>query len=268
MLRNQKETMARNNNSTWTQWRFGPLLRLAGLLWIPAAALDGIAAEATRVTQPHIIFFLVDDLGIADVGFRGGKEIKTPNIDRIAKSGAVLDQFYVQPVCTPTRAAFLTGRYPIRYGLQTGVVRPRFAFGLSLQERLLPQVLREAGYTTAICGKWHLGHLSPEYLPTRRGFDHQYGHYNGAIDYFQHTRDGGFDWHRNDKVCRDEGYSTELIAKESVRLIEAQPTNKPLFLYVPFTAVHGPYQVPERYLQRYPDLKGLRRKYAAMLSAA
>jgi arylsulfatase A-like enzyme len=226
-----------------------------------------LALVAHGATQPNIIFFLVDDLGSADVGFRGGKEIKTPHIDRIAASGVVLDQFYVQPVCSPTRAAFLTGRYPIRYGLQTGVIRPRFAYGLSLEERLLPQALREAGYTTAICGKWHLGHMSPEYLPTRRGFDHQYGHYNGALDYFAHTRDGGFDWHRDDKVSRDEGYSTELIARECVRLIEAQPANKPLFLYVPFTGVHAPYQVPERYLAAYPKLKGLRRKYAGMLSA-
>lgn len=216
---------------------------------------------------PNVIFFLVDDLGSADVGFRGGKEIKTPHIDRIAKSGAVLEQFYVQPLCSPTRAALLTGRYPIRYGLQTGVVRPRFAFGLSLQERLLPEALRDAGYTTAICGKWHLGHITPEYLPTRRGFDHQYGHYNGALDHFTHIRDGGFDWHRNDKVCRDEGYTTELIARECIRLIEAQPADRPLFLYVPFTGVHGPYQAPRRYLDRYPELKGQRRRYAAMLSA-
>jgi arylsulfatase A-like enzyme len=127
--------------------------------------------------------------------------------------------------------------------------------------------LRAAGYTTAISGKWHLGHMSPEYLPTRRGFDHQYGHYNGALDYFTHLRDGAFDWHRDDRVCRDEGYSTELIARECVRLIEGQATNKPLFLYVPFNGVHGPYQVPARYTAPYSKLEGQRRTYAGMLAA-
>src|SRR5438270_2513142 len=179
----------------------------------PAAQAAGGAAK-----KPNILFLLIDDLGYTDVGFNGST-IKTPNIDRLAKSGARLSSFYVQPVCSPTRAALMTGRYPMRHGLQVGVVRPWAQYGLPLGERTLPQALREAGYETAICGKWHLGHFRPEYLPTRRGFDHQYGHYNGALDYFTHVRDAGFDWHRDDKVNRDEGYSTFLVAKEAVRLI-------------------------------------------------
>jgi arylsulfatase A-like enzyme len=131
----------------------------------------------------------------------------------------------------------------------------------------LPAALKEAGYTTAICGKWHLGHFQRAYLPTQRGFDHQYGHYNGALDYFDHTRDGGFDWHRDDQVCRDEGYATHLIAKESVRLIEQHDVQRPLFLYVPFNAVHSPLQVPEKYLEAFPHLTGPRQKYAGMLTA-
>ena len=210
---------------------------------------------------------IADDLGRADCGFMGGTEIKTPHLDLLAKQGAILDQFYVQPVCSPTRAAFLTGRYPMRYGLQVSVVRPWADYGLPLEERLLPQVLRDAGYETAIVGKWHLGTVKPEYLPTRRGFDHQYGHYNGALDYFTHIRDGGFDWHRDDKECRDEGYSTHLLAKESARLILERDKSKPLFLYVPFNAVHSPHQVPEQYLKPYAHLKGTRQKYAGMLAA-
>jgi arylsulfatase A-like enzyme len=112
-----------------------------------------------------------------------------------------------------------------------------------------------------------LGHFRPEYLPTRRGFDHQYGHYNGAIDYFKLERDGGADWHRDDKVCRDEGYSTSLIAREAERLIKEQPKDKPLFLYVPFNAVHSPFQVPAIYCQPYANLQGDRRNYAGMLAA-
>jgi arylsulfatase A-like enzyme len=136
-----------------------------------------------------------------------------------------------------------------------------------LEERFLPQALKDAGYETAIVGKWHLGHFSPDYLPTHRGFDHQYGHYNGALDYFTHVRDGGFDWHRDDKACRDEGYSTHLVATEAVRLIKSHDAAKPLFLYVPFNAVHAPHQVPEKYKAPYANLAEPRRTYAGMLAA-
>jgi arylsulfatase A-like enzyme len=169
------------------------------------------------------------------VSYHGG-EIKTPNLDQLAARGAKLEQFYVQPVCSPTRAALLTGRYPMRHGLQVGVVRPWAQYGLPLEEQTLAQGLKQAGYFTAICGKWHLGHFQKPYLPTERGFDHQYGHYNGALDYFTHERDGGFDWHRNGETCRDEGYTTELIGNEAVRLIEHHDFKRPLFLYVPFNA--------------------------------
>src|SRR5687767_4443154 len=133
--------------------------------------------------KPNIVFLLADDLGYTDVGFHGS-EIKTPSIDRLAAGGARLEAFYVQPVCSPTRAALMTGRYPMRHGLQVGVVRPWAKYGLPLGERTLAEALRSAGYRTAIVGKWHLGHFEPAYLPTRRGFDHQYGHYNGALDYW------------------------------------------------------------------------------------
>ncbi len=124
-------------------------------------------------------------------------------------------------------------------------VRPWAQYGLPLDERTLPQALSEVGYATAIVGKWHLGHFTREYLPTSRGFQHQYGHYNGAaLDYFTHDRDGGHDWHRDDKVNRDEGYSTTLLAREAVRLVNEHDPSKPLLLYVPLQAVHGPYQVP------------------------
>jgi arylsulfatase A-like enzyme len=233
-----------------------------------AAALLGVAraGAAAAPERPNIVYLLLDDLGWKDVGYHGG-EIKTPNLDRLATSGARLEQFYVMPVCTPTRAALLTGRYPMRYGLQTGVNRPWAEWGLPLEERLLPQRLKEAGYITAIVGKWHLGASSRPYLPTQRGFDHQYGHYCGAIDYFTHDRDGGFDWHRDDRVSRDAGYSTDLIGQEAVRLIDAQPAGKPLFLYVPFNAPHSPLQVPQEHLERYAHIPKLqRRKYAAMVT--
>lgn len=230
------------------------------------APLAAAAAATATPPPPNIVLILSDDHGWADVGWHG-TEIKTPHLDKLAAAGAKLEQFYVQPVCSPTRAALMTGRYPMRHGLQTGVVRPWAQYGLPLEERTLPQMLKEAGYTTAICGKWHLGHFAPAYLPTHRGFDHQYGHYNGALDYFTHERDGGFDWHRDDQVCRDEGYSTFLVAKEAARLIAEKPADRPLFLYVPFNAVHSPHQVPPKYKEPYAHLPEPRRTYAAMVAA-
>ena len=208
----------------------------------------------------------MDDLGHTDVGFTGSKDIRTPHIDRLAKEGAVLDSFYVQPVCSPTRAALLTGRYPTRTGVYS-IITPGAPWGLPLAERTLPQALREAGYTTAICGKWHLGEFQPAYTPTQRGFDRQYGHMFGQIDYFKHTRGAKSDWYRDDKPLTEEGYTTHLVSKEACRIIRGQPADKPLFLYVPFNGVHGPFQVPEEYKQAYPNLKGVRQTMAGMISA-
>jgi len=235
--------------------------------WLAASTwLTGAAVAADEAPRPNIVVILADDLGWGDVGWHGS-EIKTPNLDKLAASGARLENFYVQPLCSPTRAAFLTGRYPMRHGLQVGVVRPWAQYGLPLEERTLSNALREAGYETAIAGKWHLGHFRPEYLPTRRGFDHQYGHYNGALDYNTHVRDEGHDWHRDDAENHDEGYSTHLIGREAARVIADHATDRPLFLYVPFNAVHGPHQVPPRYKKPYADLKEPRRTYAGMLAA-
>jgi arylsulfatase A-like enzyme len=233
------------------------------------AALLGLALLtiiARSAEKPDIIFLLADDLGAYDVGWRGS-EIKTPNLDNLAASGAKLDQFYVQPVCSPTRASLMTGRYPIRYGLQVGVIRPWADYGLPLEERILPQALHDVGYTTAICGKWHLGSFDKAYWPNARGFDHSYGHLFGAIDYFTHIRDGKDDWYRDGQPLKEEGYSTHLVTRDAVNVIKQQPKDKPLFLYVPFNAVHAPHQVPEKYAAPYTNLAEPRRTYAGMLTA-
>ncbi len=245
-----------------------------GLASIPASLLaaeprmtEPAATGAGPVAaKPNIVVILADDLGRHDCGFMGG-EISTPRLDKLAAAGAKLDAFYVQPVCSPTRAAFLTGRYPMRHGLQVGVVRPWAQYGLPLEERTLSSALKEAGYTTGIVGKWHLGHFQKAYLPTQRGFDFQYGHYNGALDYFTHIRDEGFDWHRNDQVSRDEGYSTHLIGREAAKFVEQHAGKQPFFLYVPFNAVHAPHQVPDEYTKPYGSLTGDRKLYAGMLAA-
>ena len=123
----------------------------------------------------------------------------------------MLEVFYGQPVGSPTRATLMTGRYAVRTGVYT-IVRPGAAWGLPLAERTLASALREAGFEPAICGKWHLGEFQAGYQPTRRGFDHQYGQWFGAIDYFTHQRDGVVDWHRDDQPSRDEGYATHLLS--------------------------------------------------------
>lgn len=228
-----------------------------------AACAQG--AEPTP-SKPNIVFILSDDHGYADTGFNGSTEIKTPELDKLAASGTVLTSHYVQPVCSPTRACLMTGRHVTRTGVYW-VVRPNAKWGLPLAERTLPQALREAGYVTAICGKWHLGEFQPQYRPTQRGFDHQYGHWFGALDYFTHKRNGQHDWHRNDEPNHDKGYTTHLIAKEACRIIRDKPADKPLFLYVPFNAVHDPHQVPPKYLEPFAELTGQRRTYAGMVAA-
>lgn len=246
------------------------LLRCHFSLLIPvclALTLSGCASFAgAQSSRPHIVLIVADDLGWGDVGYHGS-EIETPQIDALAQAGTRLNRFYVMPVCSPTRGALLTGRYPMRLGLQCGVVRPWAEHGLPLDEHTLAQALKGTGYTTAIVGKWHLGHHDPAYLPTRRGFDHQYGHYNGALDYFTHIRDGGHDWHRDDQRNDDQGYATDLIGREAARLIAEHDRAKPLFLYVPFNAPHTPIQAPQRYINRYGHIKDKqRRTYAAMVT--
>jgi len=223
--------------------------------------------HAAAPPKPNVVFILADDLGYADCGFNGGKEIKTPHLDTLARAGTVLESFYVQPVCSPTRAALMTGRYPMRHGLQVGVITPGAPFGLPLEERTLPSALREAGYTTAICGKWHLGEFEKAYWPNARGFDHAYGHLFGALDYFTRMRNGQLDWYRNGERLSEEGYNTHLIAAEAVRFIKTQSAAKPFLLYVPFNAVHTPLQVPEEYMAPYNNLPEPRRKLAGMLAA-
>ena len=243
------------------------LPRIMTTVLIAAAAFGSLSLGATAyAAAPNILYILADDLGSADCGFAGGKTIATPALDKLAREGTILDDFYVQPVCSPTRAALMTGRYAVHTGVYT-IVTPGAPWGLPLAERTLANALHDAGYETALCGKWHLGEFQPEYRPTRRGFDHQYGLWFGMIDYFTHHRGEILDWHRDDEPCQDEGYSTHLIAKEACRMIRERKGDRPLFLYLPFNAVHSPHQVPEKYTEPYGQLSGDRRQYAGMLAA-
>ena len=216
--------------------------------------------------RPNIVYIVSDDQGWKDVGYRGS-DIKTPKIDQLAAGGTRLEQFYAQSMCTPTRAALMTGRYPFRYGLQTAVIPSAHTYGLSTDEWLLPQALKEAGYYTAIVGKWHLGHADPKYWPRQRGFDYQYGPLIGEIDYFTHQQHGVVDWYRNNKVVKEKGYSTILLGNDAVALIEKHDTSRPLYLYLTFNSPHTPYQAPQEYLDKYKDIADpSRRAYAASIT--
>jgi arylsulfatase A-like enzyme len=226
-----------------------------------------LAAERGSSPRPNIVYIVADDQGRKDTGFHGS-DIKTPNLDKLARTGAVLEQFYAQPMCTPSRAALMTGRYPHRYGLQTAVIPSDGKYGLATDEWLLSQALKEAGYTTAIVGKWHLGHADRKYWPRQRGFDYQYGPLLGEIDYFTHEAHGVMDWYRDNKPVKEKGYATTLIGEDAVRLIEKHDPKAPLFLYLTFTAPHAPYQAPQNYLDMYKNIADpSRRAYAAMITA-
>lgn len=217
--------------------------------------------------KPNIIYIVADDVGWKDVGFQGAKDILTPNIDKLASQAARLDQFYVQPMCTPTRAALMTGRYPMRYGLQTLVIPSKGSYGLAKDEYLLPQVLKDAGYDTAMVGKWHLGHADAAYWPKQRGFDYFYGAVLGEIDYFTREAHGVLDWQRNNKAVKEKGYVTELLGDDAVKVIDDHNTKNPLFLYLAFTAPHAPYQAPQKYIDRFSNIPNeTRRTYAGMIS--
>jgi arylsulfatase B len=218
--------------------------------------------------KPNIIIILADDLGWADVGYHGGK-ISTPSIDRLAREGIRLENFHACPLCSPTRAGLMTGRWPIRYGMGEAVITPWRKYGLPTTERTLADLVAKAGYERrGAIGKWHLGHYRKKYLPLNRGFTHFYGHYNGAFDYFTHKREGQLDWHRNFETCRDEGYSTDLIGREAAQFVEESPAGKPFFLYVPFNAPHLPLQAKEQDIAKYGNIDNEKKRiYAAMVDS-
>ena len=224
-------------------------------------------ANAQAALRPHIIYIVSDDQGFNDVGFRGS-DILTPNLDALAKSGAQLDQFYALPMCTPSRATLMTGRYPFRYGLQTGVIPSGGAYGMALDEYTLPQALKDAGYKTAMIGKWHLGHAKRDFWPRQRGFDSYYGPLVGEIDHFKHEAHGVVDWYRDNNLLVEDGYDTTLFGQEAVKVISEHNVDTPLFLYLAFTAPHTPYQAPQDYLDKYKSIADIsRRNYAGQITA-
>jgi len=233
---------------------------IAGAIALLAAQL-ALAAERL----PSVVIIVADDLGWNDVGYHGS-EIATPRLDALAAEGVVLDRFYAQPSCSPTRAALMTGKTPMRLGVLSPISKNN-PTGLPLGERLLPQYFRDAGYQTFMTGKWHLGHRDRDYLPNSRGFDHFYGHVTGGIGYWDHVHGGGLDWQRNGRTLREEGYSTHLIADEAVRLIRTRDPARPMLLVASFNAPHLPNEAPPEAVAPYRHIDNLyRRLHAAMVS--
>lgn len=255
-------------------------------------------ADAASGERPNIVFVLADDMGWNQPGFNGGKTELTPNIDRLASEGMQLNEFYTHSVCAPTRAAFLTGRYAFRtwsdwraedfgkpsYLAKLGLELARNSRGeptrrihaLDTNERTVAEALKEAGYFTALLGKWHLGEWLPEHLPMGQGFDHQYGHYAWGIDYYTKTivhnapaRYAVYDWHRNQRPVEEDGYTTDLIAAEAERVIAARRNDdRPFFLYAAFNAVHGPLNVPPGFEGDVEDPMAIRDAMLASLDKA
>ena len=236
-------------------------LLTSGVLLASCSVGNG-PTSAPGVPRPNIVIILADDLGWTDVSFHGGS-IATPNIDRIAVEGAELARYYVAPVCSPTRAGLMTGRYPIRFGAMRAVYPPWRTGGMDTSERTLADVLGDGGYEhRGIFGKWHLGHTAKKHHPLRRGFTEFYGHYNGAIDYFTHEREGELDWHEGYEPSFDKGYATDLIAERAANFIRAHASDDTPFLcYVPFNAPHSPFQAKPDDLPGYANLTPARGRF-------
>ncbi len=238
---------------------------------------DNTAAKSSPVIkpisgeQPNIVILLADDLGWADLGFRGS-DIKTPNIDRLAAEGTHLERFYVMPICTPTRSALMTARDPMKLGAAYAGFQPWQNGGISPEEHFMPESFKAAGYQTAMVGKWHLGHTTEPLVPNSRGFDHFVGHLNTQINFFDHTVAKGYDLQENGTSIKREGaYATDIHGDEAARYInDIRNPDKPFFLYVPFLAPHTPMQAPEALKAKYPlrlDKPFAKKTYAAMVDS-
>ncbi|XP_066985389.1 arylsulfatase B-like isoform X2 [Macrobrachium rosenbergii] len=271
-------------------------------LIITSLTLGSAKAMSTKQIaqkKPHIILIVADDLGWNDVSWNN-PYVVSPNLNDLAVNGVILNQSYVQPTCTPTRSALMTGRYPFTIGLQQGVIGPMEPMGVPLRAQMLPRFLKKAGYTTHAIGKWHLGFCSWDYTPLKRGFDTFYGYYTGSEDYYSHKRAasrtgkkkkkkgkkrrgkddyddddeeererrfrGGskeyLDLRNNTRVDDKKGgvYSTYIFASAAEEVIRSRKPKDPMFMYIAFQSVHSPLQVPREYMIPYRHIKYYERR--------
>ena len=213
-----------------------------------------VCSQAVSTVQPNVIVIVADDLGWNDVGFHGG-DIDTPSLDKLANEGVSLNRFYTTPICSPTRAALMTGRDPIRLGVAYSVILPWDNNGVHPDEHFMPESFRATGYQTAMVGKWHLGHAQMSYHPNQRGFEYFYGHLHTEVGYFSPFANmGGSDFQRNGSTIYDEGYETFLLADDVSRYIRQRDKTKPFFIYMPFLAPHTPLAAPQQLTEKYANI--------------
>ena len=226
--------------------------------------------------KPNVIVIMTDDQGYGDLSCMGAEDFVTPNIDSLAESGILFSSMYsASPVCSPSRAALLTGRYPIHAGVRAILAGHRRASGLTPEVPTVATALKNAGYRTGAVGKWHLG-LREECRPNSNGFDEFYGFLAGCVDYYSHIfywgmADGNTNpthdlWENGEEIYNNGRYMTELITEKSIDFIQNH-CDEPFFLYTAYNAPHYPMHAPEKYLKRFSHLPPDRRIMAAMISA-
>ncbi|CAM3899155.1 sulfatase-like hydrolase/transferase [Lederbergia lenta] len=223
--------------------------------------------------KPNFIIIYCDDLGYGDLSCYGSEHVKTPHLDQLADDGIKLMNWYSNsPVCSPSRAALLTGKYPLRTGVDRILSGKRGSIGLSTAHETLATKLKSLGYNTAMFGKWHLG-ASLETGPNAHGFDEFFGFRAGCVDYYSHifyyesppVHDL---WNNDQEVWNNGEYLTELISDKAVQFIEKQAhQEQPFFMYVPYNAPHYPMHAPEKYMARFSHLPWDRQVMAAMIAA-
>ena len=210
-------------------------------------------------TSPNILYILVDDFGYSDVSWNN-PSMKTPVLDQLAKDGVILDQFYSQPRCSPSRAALLTGLYPYKMSIQRGNISPFRPSGLATVFPTFPELLKKKGYSTHLVGKWHLGYCNEDYLPTRRGFDTFFGQYGQQTDHFTRMYEqnkhigAGYDLWRGENVTNEGAgiYSSRLWAHEAVAVLDrVEGRGEPWYLQVAFTGARAPFQAPDKFMEMY-----------------
>jgi len=261
------------------------IARRAVVQSLAAAAVAALPGLASR--KPNLVVLLADDLGYGDAGCFGSPDVRTPYIDSIAAKGARFTDGYVTAcVCSPSRAGFMTGRYQQRFGHEFNPDPPMARelerhLGLPLTEITLPQLLKKAGYATGIVGKWHLG-MSPELQPTARGFDEFFG-FLPAMNAYITDKTPDADWMETEKAPKigprtvrifrgrepveEPEYLTDAFGREAVAFIERHK-REPFFLYLPFNAVHSPYQSTKRYVDRFANIKDRRHRMLAAMTGA
>merc|ERR1711953_467868 len=224
-------------------------------------------------SKPNVVYVMVDDWGWGDWGIHGS-QIQTPNLDALAHEGIILDQYYTQPVCSPTRSSLLTGIHPTQLGLQHNVILAGQDSGIPRNKKLLPEFLKTCGYDTHLIGKWHCGHGHDWMRPENRGFDSFFGYLQGAEDHYTRMQFEAKDWYGVDFSADGKPsnatwghYGTDLYSQREREILNNAESGKPFFLYYSMQNVHYPLQAPEHFKIKYNWIEDeKRRNYAAMVA--